>query len=337
MNSTDHIIRESLRYVHRFRDEIVVVKLGHTIIESAERLGIIRDICAVKKAGINIVIAHSSNDFSVKEWEGLECIFCGFNHDIPVGTQCADVVPVFQCPSFGDDSIDMNVAKAAVDMGARKLIFITNRTGVFNFSGNLISEISIGCANKLIKDGVIKGGMMKKVSAAIFACENGVKRVHIISGQEGSLLLEIFSCEGFGTMIYDFVPYKLVRKARESDIEAIARLIGARFSVSRIQIKNELIFYRVFEIDKEIMGCVRIKPFKTNQMVIEFLSCAKYCDQSVVLNSILDSLIKNCDSKRMVIDLSRNSVWIAIYPWFKKMGWQNAGKKKGIYFYEALR
>ncbi|MCG8571442.1 MAG: acetylglutamate kinase, partial [Spirochaetes bacterium] len=48
----------------------------------------------------------------------------------------------------------------------------------------------------------IKDGMIPKVKACIRAIENGVKRTHILDGREKhSILLEIFTDTGLGTMI----------------------------------------------------------------------------------------------------------------------------------------
>ena len=54
----------------------------------------------------------------------------------------------------------------------------------------------------MIADGRIAGGMIPKVEACIKALESGVPRTHIIDGRSmHSLLLEIFTDKGIGTMV----------------------------------------------------------------------------------------------------------------------------------------
>ena len=68
--------------------------------------------------------------------------------------------------------------------------------------GNIIFEINAPQIRKLINDGVISGGMIPKVLGCISAINGGVERVHIIDGRiPHSILLEIFTDKGIGTMI----------------------------------------------------------------------------------------------------------------------------------------
>ena len=54
-----------------------------------------------------------------------------------------------------------------------------------------------------IMPGIISGGMIPKIDCCVEAVRNGVNRAHIIDGRiEHSILLELFSDEGIGTMFY---------------------------------------------------------------------------------------------------------------------------------------
>ncbi len=56
---------------------------------------------------------------------------------------------------------------------------------------------------KLVKEGIISGGMVPKLRGAVTAVESGVQRVHIIDGSVShSVLLELFTNTGIGTMVY---------------------------------------------------------------------------------------------------------------------------------------
>ena len=87
---------------------------------------------------------------------------------------------------------------------AEKLVFLTDVMGVLtdiNDNSTLISEMNINQALSHIKDGLITNGMIPKVKCCIEAIQSGVNAVHIIDGRvEHSLLLEIFTSHGIGTM-----------------------------------------------------------------------------------------------------------------------------------------
>ena len=56
--------------------------------------------------------------------------------------------------------------------------------------------------NDLIKRGIISGGMLPKVTTCLNAIENGVENVVILNGKlEHSVILELFTVEGAGTLI----------------------------------------------------------------------------------------------------------------------------------------
>ena len=87
---------------------------------------------------------------------------------------------------------------------AEKLVFLTDVMGVLsdvNDNTTLISEMNVDQALSYIKEGVIVNGMIPKVKCCVEAIQSGVNAVHIIDGRiEHSLLLEIFTSQGIGTM-----------------------------------------------------------------------------------------------------------------------------------------
>jgi acetylglutamate kinase len=101
-------------------------------------------------------------------------------------------------------NVNADVAAAAVAkaLKAEKLIFLTDTEGVKDAEGKLIKKLKDDRAEELIKEGVIKGGMIPKVRSAIDALKGGVKKAHVVDGRiPHSILLEIFTDEGVGTEI----------------------------------------------------------------------------------------------------------------------------------------
>ncbi len=100
------------------------------------------------------------------------------------------------------DNVACSIASV---LKAEKLILLTDTPGILRNSkktSTLISRLSTKDANKLIKNKTINGGMIPKTKAAINAIKSGVDAVHIIDGRiKHSILLEIFTDSGIGTMI----------------------------------------------------------------------------------------------------------------------------------------
>lgn len=88
---------------------------------------------------------------------------------------------------------------------AEKLILLTDIEGIYKDIKDPKSFISAATSHELksyIQEGVIQNGMIPKVECCIEAIEKGAKNVHLIDGRkEHSLLLEIFTHAGIGTMI----------------------------------------------------------------------------------------------------------------------------------------
>lgn len=122
-----------------------------------------------------------------------------------------DFVPVISPVGVGEDgqSYNINADYAAVAvaaaLNAEKLVFITDVPGVLediNDPSSVISVIGVDEVKKMIKEGIISGGMIPKVDCCVAGVEAGVQNVHILDGRiEHCLILEIFTKKGIGTLI----------------------------------------------------------------------------------------------------------------------------------------
>lgn len=123
-----------------------------------------------------------------------------------------DYIPVISPVGIAKDGTSLNLnadtaaGEVASAVNAEKLIILTDVPGVLrdpNDPSSLIRKIKISEVPDLIEKGVISGGMIPKVETCVKAIENGVKSCHIIDGRKKhSLLLEIFTTNGIGTMIF---------------------------------------------------------------------------------------------------------------------------------------
>jgi len=103
---------------------------------------------------------------------------------------------------------DVVASQLAIELGAEKLVFINDVPGLIGPTGDLLSELSAAqCLELLAQPGVVEGGMIPKLESAVAALEAGVGRVHLVDGRvEHSLVLEMFTPEGVGTMITPEAP-----------------------------------------------------------------------------------------------------------------------------------
>ncbi|CAA6800328.1 MAG: Acetylglutamate kinase (EC [uncultured Campylobacterales bacterium] len=104
-------------------------------------------------------------------------------------------------PGFNINA-DLAASKIASELKAEKVIFMTDIKGVLNKNKELIPTLNENGIASLKADGTIHGGMIPKVEACLECVKAGVKKAHIIDGKiEHSLLLEVFTKEGVGTVI----------------------------------------------------------------------------------------------------------------------------------------
>jgi acetylglutamate kinase len=100
---------------------------------------------------------------------------------------------------------DIAAARIAAELGAEKLILMTDVRGLLrdkNDESTLIPVLNVSDVPKLRNQGIISGGMIPKIECCVDAVRRGVERAHIIDGRiPHSILVELFSDEGIGTML----------------------------------------------------------------------------------------------------------------------------------------
>lgn len=98
---------------------------------------------------------------------------------------------------------DTAAAALAVALGARKFVVLTDVEGVYAAwpdRSSLLSTLPLSQARELVKN--VDAGMIPKLEACIRAVAEGVPQAHVIDGREPhSLLLEVFTSDGIGTLI----------------------------------------------------------------------------------------------------------------------------------------
>ena len=120
----------------------------------------------------------------------------------------SDFIPVIAPIGYGEGFETYNInadtmsGKVSSAINSERLILLTDVKGILDKKGNLLTQITIKDAKKLIHNGTISGGMIPKIETCIQAVRNGVKAAVILDGTlPHAILLEIFTEHGVGTLI----------------------------------------------------------------------------------------------------------------------------------------
>ena len=121
-------------------------------------------------------------------------------------------VPFIPSMAITEDGQKLNVnadtaaTKVAQELNADKLVILSDVPGVMtdpSDPNSILSSLGREQAMQLIADGTISEGMIPKVEACLETLDRGVRKVHIVDGNvRHSLLLEVFTSGGIGTVMY---------------------------------------------------------------------------------------------------------------------------------------
>jgi acetylglutamate kinase len=115
------------------------------------------------------------------------------------------LAPVATSADGGTFNVNADTFAGAIAgaLKAKRLLLLTDVPGVLDKSNEMISELSVAEARKLIADGTISGGMIPKVETCIYALDQGVEGVVIMDGKvPHAVLLELLTDHGVGTLMH---------------------------------------------------------------------------------------------------------------------------------------
>ena len=130
------------------------------------------------------------------------------NSDIIKNILAKNMIPIISPLGIGKNNQTYNIngdtaaGAIAKSLKSRRLILMTNISGVLDKEKKLIEEITSSEILKMINDEIITEGMIPKINTCLDAVNNGVTGVVIVDGRKPhSILFEIFSDKGAGTLI----------------------------------------------------------------------------------------------------------------------------------------
>ena len=204
----------------------------------------------------------------------------GIKAQLRIGNIVA-VSPIGVSPTGEIFNLSMEeVAEAtAIAIGADKLIFLSDSQGVTNRQGELLDELTVDAAERVMAEGDwLSPDVRRYLPAAVRASRAGVGRVHLISyAEDGTLLRELFSRDGVGTIITR-ESLEILRDARPDDIGGLIALIepmedaGILVRRSRELLEREISRFSVVEHDGMIVGSAALYPYGDDQAELACLA-----------------------------------------------------------------
>jgi amino-acid N-acetyltransferase len=159
--------------------------------------------------------------------------------------------------------------QVAVRVDAHKLVFLMETDGVRNGRRQLLTELSTKDAEAILasRGRKLPPDVQHYLPCAVRACDNGVKRAHLVNRHlDGALLLELFTRDGVGTMVAA-APLAHMRNATIDDVGGIIAIIepleeqGILVRRSRERLETEIERFVVAEHDGAVIGCAALYAF----------------------------------------------------------------------------
>jgi amino-acid N-acetyltransferase len=266
-------------------------------------------------------------------------------------------IPILPCIGWSSIGRPYNISSSelavisAARIGAEKLFFLTDGTlftapefavpeGVPIAPGGRISNFSLPDLERFFQLNADKEEKMEILRMARKACESGVERVHILDGRtEGSLLSEIFSNLGSGTMVYAH-QYAGIRPMRPDEIVDVLRLMKPFVEQGILIPRTEEILsetyqdYIVFEIDDAIHACAALHTYPDGIGEIAAVAVDEQYTHLGVGPKLIGYLLekaRNLGLKHVFV------LTVATADWFLKLGFEEADltvlpeKKRAVY------
>lgn len=169
-------------------------------------------------------------------------------------------------------SMEDVAVSAATALRAEKLIFITETQIIESQEGSHLRELSAEKAEAILEADSLPTNAQYYLRSAVNACRSGTPRAHIIpASRDGSVLLELFTHNGIGTMVTD-EELESLRDATIEDVGGIRQLIepletaGILAKRGKELIEREIDNFSVIEHDGVIFGCAALYPFLDEKM-----------------------------------------------------------------------
>lgn len=234
---------------------------------------------------------------------------------------------------------------AASELQADKLILLTEGVTLRDARRRMLTQLTLHEARALLESRRrLADADRRHLQQAIFACHHGVRRVHLLDRKHnGALLLELFTRDGYGTLI-TAEAYEDLRQAGIEDVGGILELIkpleeqGILVKRSRELLEMEIGHFFVTERDGTVIACAALYP-GDRRGTAELACLAVHPDyhnagRGERLLQAIEAQAQTAGIQKLVVLTTRTAHW------FRERGFLAGdksdlpGRKKALYNYQ---
>jgi len=221
----------------------------------------------------------------------------------------------------------------AVQLGANKLFFLCDDkpeigegldlpAEVNVRDDGMLSSLNLAQAEDLLARNGDRIGQPHRdyLARGLEACRKGVRRTHVVDGMEdGSLLREIFSQNGHGTMVFAN-EYDNIRRALISDVQDILRIqepyVASGVLVPRTadQVASKIADYAVYEVDGFIQGSAALHQFPDGSAEVAAVAVSEHLRRWGIGRKLVQYLMQRAHKiglDRIFLLTTQTSDWFA--------------------------
>ena len=322
-------IIESLQYLATFQRSRFLIISAKSISQKLLEFKVLDEMAFLARLGINVTFIPIGLPQEKREeaerqlknvLEGVKKNFRGHGEMKLALSQKDDLASAYS-----------ELPRKVKDFKASKIVFLTNFNGLYDQNGNLINEVSVAQLAEMIDTKKLKvtGEAKLILEATTRICKEGNQRVHIINGGKPEpLLIEIFSSQGSGTLVYRIESYEKTAMAQKDDYLKIVRFFSDEARSLRISLGNladPLYQIAIVTLDQEIVGAIIWKELK-NRVEISALAVSKEKVNSAIPRKLIEyalQKIKNgAGSKKIELRLKEESVLLGLSVNFGALGFE---------------
>lgn len=258
-------VRELLQYVPQFSGKVFAVELPWSLFSDSQKSEAMLDLASLHSVGIKIAIAVPETEISdILDW-AIDFDLCLENDMQHSGEAAVEVMnrgQVVLLPSSSDGYLSSSLVDVLSEIKPDKVISLI----ACEIRSKLGEGVSIS-EEQWVNDQEKEWGFHSSVKTLLTA---GVNRVHLLDALQPSVLLvELFSNEGCGMMIYRD-SYRVIRKMCREDIPEVLVMISRsvrNFTLVPREYEDlevKLDDYYVYQIDENVVGCVALHHYQND-------------------------------------------------------------------------
>jgi len=249
------------------------------------------------------------------------------NDDVLAVTRALRQLPIIQC---GNENDYLCLAQA---LRAHKIIIIRAGGGLYH-KQRLLSQISYQELDRFLQfDDIFSGDVADLLAYIAVLPDREQYRVHFIGYHVGSLLGELLTDCGSGTMLYQDSSYHKVRRATKADAGIIDDIIRAGCergecsgTLTADVVSQRISEFYVFTFDGTICACCCVTTHETIGVVQYLVSSEEYAISSSLIRELLRFICEEFNEQhitRVVLEKNSNTIFLSMSPWFLDMGFRS--------------